>query len=177
MKNENMERRLKGEIMSFVESRKSLMLSSLDENQDPYASYAPFAVGDECLYVLLSEIAVHGINLQINPKAAALLVQDESESEEMFARVRIHYRLEAEHIPFDKPKWSGGIEVLKAKHGERISSLSQLSDFKLFELRPRGGRYVKGFGKAYTIEGGTLAGEGLSHLRDGHKKRGKPLVS
>ncbi|THF70014.1 MAG: heme utilization protein HutZ, partial [Methylophaga nitratireducenticrescens] len=38
-------------------------------------------------------------------------------------------------------------------------------------LKPKGGRYVKGFGKAYQIDGGTLAGENLQHLRDGHTKR------
>ena len=55
--------------------------------------------------------------------------------------------------------------------GERIDNLSELADFKLFRLTPTGGRYVKGFGRAYTLEGGTLAGGDIGHLREGHKKR------
>lgn len=128
MNNKGLETQIRDEIMALVNSRKSLMLSSLDEDGLPYASYAPFAVGDDCLYVLISEIAVHGRNLQ-------------------------------------------------SRHGERISNLSQLSDFKLFRLHPQGGRYVKGFGKAYQIEGGTLSGDSLSHLREGHKKRSQADVS
>ncbi|WP_237701181.1 MULTISPECIES: hypothetical protein [Methylophaga] len=76
-----------------------------------------------------------------------------------------------ELLPVDSADWDVGIQCLTDRHGDRIQNLSQLSDFKLFKLNPIGGRYVKGFGKAYQIDGGSLAGEGLSHLRDGHKKR------
>jgi hypothetical protein len=46
-----------------------------------------------------------------------------------------------------------------------------MTDFNLFKLTPLGGRYVKDFGKAFTIAGNTLTGESIEHLRDGHKPR------
>jgi heme oxygenase (biliverdin-IX-beta and delta-forming) len=171
MKNKGLESKIQQEIMDIINARKSLMLSTLDQDGLPYASYAPFAMGEDCLYVLISEIAVHGKNLQLHPQASVLIIEDEETATELFARLRVFYRVQAELIEPDTADWQQGLHCLQDRHGDRIMSLSQLSDFKLFRLHPQTGRYVKGFGKAYQIEGGTLTGESLAHLRGGHKKR------
>lgn len=164
---------LSTEVLDFIHSRKSLQLSTITPEGRPYASYAPFAIGtgNECLYVLLSEIAVHAGNLRTTPRASVLIIQDEDSAEELFARVRVNYAVDAEQIAVDSDAWSEGINTLTERHGERINSLSKLADFKLFKLKPTGGRYVKGFARAYSIVGHSLAGELLSHMSDGHKKR------
>lgn len=171
MKNKKMQQRLSSEVEQFINSRKSLQLSTITQEGNPYASYAPFALGDDCLYVLISEIAVHATNLQHNPKASVLIIQDEDSADELFARIRVNYSVDAENIEVDSEKWHEGLKILSDRHGERINNLSQLSDFKLFKLNPTGGRFVKGFGRAYTLASGTLASEILSHMSDGHKKR------
>jgi putative heme iron utilization protein len=63
------------------------------------------------------------------------------------------------------------VTLLAERLGERPRNLSRLADFRLFRLKPQSGRYVKGFGKAYTLEGGTLATATINHLREGHRKR------
>jgi putative heme iron utilization protein len=171
MNNKGLEKEISNEIVSMIESRKSLMLSSLTEEGLPYASYAPFAIGDNCLYVLISEIAVHGKNLQLNPDASVLIIEDEDSAEELFARLRVVLKVNAQVMAVDSDGWNIGLNALTERHGDRISSLSQMGDFKLFKLNPMGGRYVKGFGRAYQIEGGSLGGTSLSHLREGHTKR------
>lgn len=165
------EPRLVREIMEFVGGRESLHISSLQPDGVPYASYAPFALGDECFYVLLSEIALHAVNLQHSPIASVLLIEDEASAKELFARVRLSYRVEARMVARESSEWTRGIDILTKRLGRRPSSLSELEDFKLFRLEPRGGRYVKNFGRAYSIVGNTLSGETLTHLRDGHRKR------
>ena len=165
------ETRLGKEIMTFIEARKSLHISSLQADGTPYASYAPFAIGDNCLYVLLSDIALHAVNLQHHPVASILLIEDEESAGELFARLRINYRVEACLVERESPEWAHGIATMVERLGERVQGLSELDDFRLFRLEPRGGRYVKGFGRAYTIGGHTLSGEELSHLRGGHRKR------
>lgn len=171
MKNRALQIRLSDEVMTFLQSRKSLHLASLGEDGAPFASYAPFAVGEECLYVLLSEIATHGINLQRNPRASVLVVQDEDSAAELFARIRVNYAVEAQLLPHKSPEWQVALGYLSARHGQRSINLTNLQDFKMFRLNPRGGRYVKGFGKAYSLAGNTLAGEVLTHLTDGHTLR------
>ena len=172
MKNQNMELRLSEEVMAFIGSRKSLQLASLTREGTPYASYAPFAIGDECLYILISEIAVHAVNLLHNPAASVLIIEDEDAAGELFARLRVNYTVEAQHIEVDSADWKPALEVLAARHGQRIMNFSQLSDFRLFRLVPVAGRFVKDFGRAYQLAGRSLAGETINHMRDGHTKRG-----
>lgn len=162
---------LANEIFNFIDSRKSLLLATKTSEGLPYASYAPFAIGDDCLYVLLSEIAIHALNLQMNPEASVLIIQDETEAEELFARLRVNYSVKATLIGYGTPDWEEGIKTLSERHGKRIHMLSKLDDFKLFELTPQGGRYVKDFGKAYSITGNSLTGDSQMHLVDGHQKR------
>ena len=57
MKNKGLEQKLSDEILDFLNTRKTLNLSSLDADGYPYASYAPFAILNENIYVLLSDIA------------------------------------------------------------------------------------------------------------------------
>lgn len=171
MKNTALQQRLGDEILGFIDARRSLQLATLGEDGFPYASYAPFARDDKSLYVLLSDIALHGRNLMHHSKASVLLIEDEGIAGELYARIRIGYQVTAEQLPVGSKDWDAAVERLAARHGERPRKLAQLSDFRLFCLTPQQGRYVKGFGKAYTLGGGTLAGETIDHLREGHRQR------
>ena len=171
MKNKALQTRLSEEVMEFIQSRKSLHLATLGADGAPFASYAPFAIGEDCLYVLLSEIAAHGSNLQREARASVLVVEDEGTAEELFARIRVNYSVQAELLAYNSGEWRVALECLAARLGPRSANLSKLEVFKMFRLVPKGGRYVKGFGRAYALAGDTLAGEILTHLTDGHKPR------
>ena len=172
MKNKAMEARLAEEILAFIDNRKSLQLATLGDDGVPFASYAPFAADANHLYVLLSDIAVHGKNLLSHPAASTLIIEDEDSAAELYARVRVNYSVTAEELQPDSPEWNAGVALLAERHGERPRKLSELADFRLFRLTPTRGRYVKGFGKAYSLAGGTLAAQqAIDHLRDGHRKR------
>ncbi|MDP3516998.1 MAG: pyridoxamine 5'-phosphate oxidase family protein [Pseudohongiella sp.] len=171
MKNKSMEVRLNDEVLDLIGGRKSLQLATLSPEGHPYASYAPFAIGEECLYVLLSDIALHAVNLRHHPQASVLIIEDEDSATELFARKRVNYSVKAELLEYQSEAWLQGMESLAGRHGERSRNLGEHSDFKMFRLKPERGRYVKGFGRAYDLEGETLAGESLVHLRDGHQQR------
>ena len=171
MKNLAMQTQLQREIESFLASRNTLHLATLTANGEPYASYAPYALGDDCLYVLLSEIAVHAVNLQHNTAASVMVIEDEDAAQERFARVRLSYAIDAQLLNCHSPEGRIGLARLEARHGERIESLAQLDDFKLFRLVPREGRFVKGFGKAFALSGRSLTGITVDRLRGGHRKR------
>ncbi len=159
------------EVMTFINSRRSLMLSTLTPEGEPYASYAPFTCVDGQIYLLLSEIAIHAVNLQNNRVASVLIIEDEDSAEELFARRRVSYMVKSELLETESEAWHTGVRYLTERLGPRIDGLSKLTDFKLFCLTPKRGRYVKGFGKAFALEGMNLSGAGISHLRDGHKRR------
>lgn len=171
MENNLVESALGNELLAFIASRQSLQLASITAEGLPYASYAPFGIGDNCLYVLLSEIAVHAINLQQHPRASVLIIEDEDTAVKLFARKRVNYAVLAEPLAYDSADWQRGMQALVARHGEQPRNLGNHADFKMFRLVPQSGRYVKDFGRAYALQGETLAGGAISHLRDGHKAR------
>lgn len=171
MKNEKLGNKIQQEVLSFIATRKSLQISSITPEGKPYASYAPYTLKQDHIYVLLSDIAQHAVNLKTHPIASLLIIEDEDSAKELFARKRVSYTAAAAHIPVGSLAWKTGIESLKARHGERIEKLSELADFHLFKLSPMDGRYVKGFGRAYTLAGGPLTGDVVEHMRDGHKPR------
>lgn len=170
MKNTALESRLSNEISALLTQQKTLQLATLDDEGKPYASYAPFAVMDQCIYLLLSEVAVHAKNLQQHPIASVLIIEDEAHSENIFARIRVNLQLSCEHLALNSAQWQQGVNCLTERHGEMITHLSTMSDFHCFKLTPHKGRYVKGFGKAFAFEN-SLNGETLTHLKEGHKKR------
>jgi putative heme iron utilization protein len=172
LKNKALETRIADELLVFLNSRRTLHLSTVDEDNYPYASYAPYAIANDCFYVLLSDIALHGVNLKNNGKAGVLIVEDESEAEKIFARIRVNYQVNSQLIPFDAgEEYDYAIDCLFKKQGDRIHSLRQLTDFNLFKLTPFRGRFVRDFGRAYAIIGSSLTGENIAHLRVGHKSR------
>lgn len=46
-------------------------------------------------------------------------------------------------IDRESPEWARGVTTLMERLGFRVQGLSELADFKLFRLEPRGGRYVE----------------------------------
>ncbi|MCK9635180.1 MAG: pyridoxamine 5'-phosphate oxidase family protein [Methylobacter tundripaludum] len=136
----------------LMASQQTLLLSTASANGGPDISYAPFVRDDEgVFYIYVSEMACHTVNLMNNPQASILFIRSESESPNLFARERVVLSCSVMEISRDDAIYAERIQALQDKFGEVISVLSSLSDFHLFALRPENGRYVIGFGRAFSI--------------------------
>lgn len=175
--NEQKVSKISNALESFITERQTLHLSTITPEGMPFASYAPYAVGEQCFYVLLSDLAKHSINLEHHARGSVLLIADESEAKELFALERVNYSVDAQMLEFGSDDWATGIDCLAGRFGKRIHDLSSLSDFKLFKLSPTEGRYVRGFAKAYQLTGAGFFGEELVHMRDGHGHRKREAVA
>ena len=165
-----LQQRILSEIRAFRDGRKTLMMATLDQNATPNVSYVPFAFLEDSYYVLVSEMAQHGQNLQQCKQVSIMLIDDESETRQIYARKRVTFDATASEVPRDSETWQRGIAALRARQGNILDNLSQLADFRLFRLIPEKGLYVKGFGQAFTF---TVSGDELIdfvHLKDGHRK-------
>lgn len=165
MKNASLQQQLADEVLSLIDAQRTLYLASITPDGAPFASFAPYAVGSNSLYVLLSELALHAVNLRENPLASVLIIDDESGTDEIYARVRVNYTVTAARVDRESDDFDKGVGLLAARHGERPLMLAGLGDFHLFRLVPKRGRYIKGFGRAYELSGGTLTGESMAQLR------------
>ncbi|MBT3983397.1 MAG: hypothetical protein HOE90_18730 [Bacteriovoracaceae bacterium] len=156
---------------SFLSDFKTLSMATLSEVGKPHLSYCPFVFAPESseVFILISEIAEHTKNILFHPKLTLMLIEDESKSQKMFARKRLTLFCSATQVERDDGRYEKVIGNLKDRHGEIISTLSSMSDFRLFCLCPLNARMVLGFGEAYHSSTGRP--DDLAPLRRGHGKK------
>ncbi len=165
---ERLQSRLEPEVREFRDSRKTLQLATISESGVPNASYAPFAFDSKAYYILVSDLAAHGKNLKNNRCVSILMIEDESTCKNIFARKRLSFDTTAQLISRNTADWDSGINAMTSRLGDMINGLSQLGDFNLYRLVPESGRYVKGFGQAFTVSGEEMLE--FVHLTAGHLK-------
>ncbi|MDH3693784.1 MAG: pyridoxamine 5'-phosphate oxidase family protein [Gammaproteobacteria bacterium] len=152
------------ECNDLIERCQSLTMSTLDDNKKPSISYAPFVRDqDNAFYIFISDLASHTRHLETQPRTSIMLIEDEQNARQIFARTRVIYECTAQFVARDNNRWSPILEQLQDRFGEIILTLRELSDFKLFHLTPERGTFVKGFGQAYRLEGEHL--DKAEHIR------------
>ena len=108
---------------------------------------------------LVSTLTIHTQDLRSTGKASVLFIEDERDSSEIFARTRLTFDCAVTEIERDTPEWTVKVNQLQERQGETVGMIRQLLDFHLLQLTPTGGRFVRGFGKAFDI------GEDLKTLK------------
>ncbi len=88
-------------LNTFLKSIKSVVLSTLDENNFPFTSYAPYLKNNNKYYFYLSDMAKHSQNLKNNKKASLFFIEDEKNCENLFARKRVVFQAKVEVISKD----------------------------------------------------------------------------
>lgn len=168
IKQERLQGHLEPEIQEFRQERRTLQLATVDGEGRPNVSYAPFVQNQEGYFILISHIARHARNLDINPHVSLMMIEDESSSKQIYARQRLTFDAVASVVPRESTLWRQVIGQMQQRFGEIIDGLSQLQDFSLFQLKVEQGLYVKGFGQAYQVSGDDMVD--FVHLQEGHKK-------
>jgi hypothetical protein len=144
--------------VDFPNRVQSLMLSTVTPEGQPQASYTPFVMeGDRVFYVFVSGLSNHTQNLKSTGKAGILLIEDEAQTQQIFARQRLMYDCAVDLIDRHDPQWAGHADKFKTRFGNLIDMLRQLPDFQIFRLTPQSGRFVVGFGAAYEVDPSDLS--------------------
>jgi putative heme iron utilization protein len=143
--------------VDFPTQVQSLMLSTVTPTGQPQASYTPFVMGrDRTFYIFVSGLSSHTQNLQKTPQAGILLIEDEAQAQQIFARRRLMYDCDVTLIERHEPAWATLADQFKQRFGNLVDMLRQLPDFQIFQLVPTGGRFVVGFGAAYEVNPDNL---------------------
>ncbi|XPV69905.1 MAG: HugZ family protein [Halarcobacter sp.] len=140
-------------LNDFLKNFKSVVISSKDEDNLPFTSYAPFIKDDFKYYVYISAIAKHTQNLDLHQKASLFFIEDEKECENIFARKRVVLQSTSKKLERDNDEFERLMDLFKQKHGSTIDTLKQMKDFSIYEFTPLKGEAVFGFGKAYDVGG------------------------
>ena len=146
------------EIAAFRQQQQTLMLASNNAEGLAEASYAPFVEDEQgSFYLLLSGLSSHSQNLHLHKQqqqpVSILLIQDEQDSRNLFARKRLSYVCDVNLLSRNDADWETMINKMEHKLGNTVSLLASLGDFNLFVLTPLQGSYVRGFGQAFQLKG------------------------
>lgn len=150
------------QCQNFWQGRKSLLLSTQDESGKLHSSHAPFVYDDAGnLAIFVSGLAVHTHNLSYASDAgrqvSALLLQDEQDCAEIFARERLSLELHVQRVEADSEDFSEWMMRFEQRFGDIIATLKSLPDFVLFVLPVDKAVYVRGFAQAYEFSEGLNA--------------------
>ncbi|PPK63008.1 hypothetical protein B0F89_101208 [Malaciobacter marinus] len=140
-------------LNEFINSFKSIILASIDENDFPFNSYAPFIKYNNRYYVYLSDMAKHARNLKSNPKVSIFFIEDENNCENIFARKRVIFQANSTIIKRGSDKFESILDKFENLDKKTVKMTRKMSDFNLFELEVNYGEAVFGFGRAYNIGG------------------------
>jgi putative heme iron utilization protein len=152
--------------LARLRAARSLVLATLNEAGEPEASYAPFVIDEAGRFIVfVSRLSSHTANLLERGSASVLLIEDEADSAQIYARRRVSYRCNVERLDRAGKEGEVVLQGLAARHGEIIEVLRGLADFELVALRPRSGQLVVGFGRAYRLGGDRL--DQLEHISSG----------
>tara|TARA_B100001996_G_scaffold292219_1_gene232430 strand:- start:134 stop:646 length:513 start_codon:yes stop_codon:yes gene_type:complete len=155
----------------IISEMNTMILSTTDSKGIPNASYAPTTIDESGnFYIYISELSKHTQNLLNSNNASLMIIEDESKSDNLFARRRFTMNSNSKEVVRDSNEWNEKIQLLENKFKEQIGFLKNMTDFHLFKLTPIDGLLVHGFGRAFRF-----VGEGLNqikHLNDkGHTEK------
>lgn len=157
-------------LTELLDGYQSVVLGTQGRNGYPFSSYAPFYYDGEAVYIFISNIATHATNIQTIPRASALFIEDESKSENIFARKRISLQCDVTSLSRDDERFNAIMENFKDKFdAPMITMLMGMKDFNLYALRPIYGEATFGFGEAYQIGGEKMNRLVVRRGDKGHK--------
>ena len=138
---------------AFPERFGSVVLATVSAEGQPQASYAPCVVdGDRNIYVFVSGLSAHTKNLTATSKASVLFIEDESKTQQIFARMRLSYDCVASLMDRESDEWNAIAQQFEDRFGNIVEVMRGLADFRIFQLQPQSGNFVVGFGAAYKVD-------------------------
>ena len=164
-------KKIYNEYVEFMQDAKCVYISTVNEFRGgvaPEISYSPCIVDeDKNIYILVSTLSKRTKSLLAERNVSLMFIESEEQCEEIYVRTRLILNCTTLQIGrqmgtnFDL-LWDELVVQFTAKFGDIISTLVSLKDFKMFRFRPIRGTFVKGFGKAYMIEGKEM--DQISHI-------------
>ena len=144
-------------MKKFLANIQTAIIGTLDSHNHPFSSYAPYVYDENRFYVYISDIATHAKNLQKNPKVSLFFVEDESKTENIFARKRVSLQCDSQKIVRGSERFERVLELFSQKFDAKmVATLKQMVDFNLYEFKVTYGEATFGFGKAYLVGGENM---------------------
>ena len=135
-------------VDELIASLNSFIITSLKEDGLPSIGYLPFVRQGCHFYVFTSSLSEHGKNLAKGCQASIMFIEDEQNANTITIRKRAMFDIDYQWIPTEKGQEI--IDLFQSRHDEIYALLRQMSDFALYQIHLKNGRFVQGYGSAFT---------------------------
>ena len=120
-------------MKEFIATIQTAIIGTLDSKGQSFSSYAPYIYDNNRFYVYISDIATHAKNLQKNSKASLFFVEDESKTDNLFARKRVSLQCDSQKIERGSERFEAVLERFAQKFDAKmVSTLKKMLDFNLY---------------------------------------------
>ena len=144
-------------MINFISAIKTAVIATLNKDNAPFSSYAPYIYDNNRFYIYISSIATHTKNIESNPKTSLFFIEDESVSDNLFARKRISLQCTSTKIARESARFEEVFSLYNEKFdASMVKMLKGMTDFNLYELEVLSGEATFGFGDAYLIGGENM---------------------
>ena len=117
---------------------------------------SPFIRRADGLYIYTSQLSPHVRDLIDQGEATCMLCADEGDSQNIWARNRLKFSVEAVEIARDDVNFDKLCDDFTSAHGPTMDLIRNFTDFHMIRLTPRKGVLVLGFAKAFTVSGANF---------------------
>ena len=84
--------KIQAEYEKFPKQFQSIIISTVNQQNIPNASYSPFIIDEfKNIYIYISGLATHTQNINTNPHVSVLFIDDETNTNNIFARRRLNF--------------------------------------------------------------------------------------
>ena len=135
----------------LISAQRWLALGTVDQSGIPSVSYVPFAPVDGAFGIVVSRLAAHTANLLARRPASLLLIDDDAEQPDAYARARFTIGVTAQANAPGSARADAIWSALESRQGATVRTLRALPDFQAISLEPVSGRLVLGFASAHDI--------------------------
>jgi putative heme iron utilization protein len=144
----------------LLDTARTLILTAVDETGQPCIGTAPFFRKNGIFYIFSSELSEHIKAILKGAHSQFMLLADEQESQNIWARQRLSFRADIEEISRTDPDFDRMCAEIGARHGPVMDVIKPFRDFHLLKITPTEGRLVTGFAAAFAVSGPQFDMEG-----------------
>ena len=143
-------------LAQIIRRSRTAALGTL-RDEAPLVSMVTFIVEEDfsLFYLFVSRLGQHTVDMQKDKRVGFLITETDDGRADPQTLARVSLRASAELIPNGQPGYTPLKERYLGRYPES-EPLFKLADFNFWRIKPKGGRYVAGFAKAYNITAETL---------------------
>ena len=137
----------------LLDTARTLILTAVDAAGQPRIGTAPFVRINDHFYIFSSDLSEHIKAILKGADSQFMLLADEQDSQNIWARQRLSFCADIEEISRTDPDFDRICAEIGARHGPVMEVIKSFGDFHLLKITPIEGRLVTGFAAAFAVSG------------------------